>query len=78
MNSVRVCRRGPSPVKTPLSIFRAAKQPDGVYAQLVQFIKPGIKENEIVAKIQGWLIEQGVDRITGVNCVSGPRSNQTR
>jgi Xaa-Pro aminopeptidase len=48
---------------------------DGVYAQLVDFIKPGIKENEIVAKIQGWLIDQGVDRITGVNCVSGPRSN---
>jgi Xaa-Pro dipeptidase len=48
---------------------------DGVYAQLVDFIKPGIKENQIVAKIQGWLIEQGVDRITGVNCVSGPRSN---
>jgi Xaa-Pro dipeptidase len=48
---------------------------DGVYAQLVDFIKPGIKENEIVAKIQGWLIEQGVDRITGVNCVSGARSN---
>jgi Xaa-Pro aminopeptidase len=48
---------------------------DGVYAHLVDFIKPGIKENEIVAKIQGWLIEQGVDRITGINCVSGPRSN---
>ena len=46
-----------------------------MYAQLVDFIKPGIKENEIVAKIEGWLIEQGVDRITGVNCVSGPRSN---
>jgi Xaa-Pro aminopeptidase len=48
---------------------------DGVYAHRVDFIKPGIKENEIVAKIQGWLIEQGVDRITGINCVSGPRSN---
>jgi Xaa-Pro dipeptidase len=48
---------------------------DGVYAQLVDFIKPGIKENEIVAKIQSWMIEQGVDRITGVNCVSGSRSN---
>jgi len=48
---------------------------DGVYAQLMDSIKPGIKENEIVAKIEGWLIEQGVDRITGVNCVSGPRSN---
>jgi Xaa-Pro dipeptidase len=48
---------------------------DGVYAQLVDFIKPGVKENEIVAKIEGWLIAQGADRITGVNCVSGPRSN---
>jgi Xaa-Pro dipeptidase len=48
---------------------------DGAYAQLVDFIKPGVKENEIVAKIEGWLIAQGVDRITGVNCVSGPRSN---
>jgi Xaa-Pro aminopeptidase len=48
---------------------------DGVYAQLVDFIRPGVKENEVVAKIYGWLIEHGVDRISGVNCVSGPRSN---
>jgi len=48
---------------------------DGVYAQLIDFIRPGVKENEVVAKIYGWLIEHGVDRITGVNCVSGPRSN---
>jgi Xaa-Pro dipeptidase len=48
---------------------------DGVYAELAHFIRPGIRENEIVAKIYGWLIEHGVDRISGVNCVSGPRSN---
>jgi len=48
---------------------------DGMYAQLVDFIRPGVKENEVVAKIHGWLIENGVDRITGVNCISGPRSN---
>ncbi len=48
---------------------------DGVYAQLVDFIKPGVRENEVVAKIAGWLIEHGVDRISGINCVSGPRSN---
>ncbi len=48
---------------------------DGVYAQLADFIRPGVKENEVVAKIYGWLIEHGVDRISGVNCVSGPRSN---
>jgi Xaa-Pro aminopeptidase len=48
---------------------------DGVYAQLVDFIRPGVKENEVVAKIYGWLVEHGVDRISGINCVSGPRSN---
>ena len=48
---------------------------DGVYAQLVDFIKPGVRENEVVAKIAGWLIEHGVDRISGLNCASGPRSN---
>jgi Xaa-Pro dipeptidase len=48
---------------------------DGIYAQLVDFIRPGVKENEVVAMIHGWLIEHGVDRITGVNCISGPRSN---
>lgn len=48
---------------------------DGVYAQIVDFIKPGVKENEIVSKITGWLIDHGVDRISGINCISGPRSN---
>jgi Xaa-Pro aminopeptidase len=48
---------------------------DGVYAQLVDFIRPGVRENEVVAEIYGWLVEHGVDRISGINCVSGPRSN---
>ena len=65
-------------VKSPdeLKIIElSASLVDGVYAQLVDFIRPGVKENEVVGKIYGWLIEHGVDRITGVNCVSGPRSN---
>jgi Xaa-Pro aminopeptidase len=48
---------------------------DGVYASLVDFIRPGVRENEVVARIDSWLIEHGVDRISGINCVSGPRSN---
>ena len=48
---------------------------DGVYAELAHFIRPGVRENEIVAKIYSWLIEHGADRISGINCVSGPRSN---
>jgi Xaa-Pro dipeptidase len=65
-------------VKSPdeLKIIElSASLVDGVYAQLVDFIRPGVKENEVVAKIYGWLIEHGVDRVTGVNCASGPRSN---
>lgn len=48
---------------------------DGVYAQLAHFIRPGVRENEVVAKISEWLIAHGAERITGINCVSGPRSN---
>ncbi len=48
---------------------------DGVYAQVVDFIKPGIRENEVVGLIYDWLVTHGVDRISGINCVSGPRSN---
>jgi len=48
---------------------------DGVYAELYHFIRPGMRESDVVAKISAWLVERGVDRISGINCVSGPRSN---
>lgn len=48
---------------------------DACYEQIVDNIRPGVKESEIVGMIYGWLISNGCDRITGVNCVSGPRSN---
>ncbi len=48
---------------------------DGVYAQLAHYIRPGVRENEVVAKISEWLIAHGAERISGINCVSGPRSN---
>lgn len=53
----------------------SASMVDGVYAQLFDDIKPGVRECELVGKIYGWLIANGADRISGVNCVSGPRSN---
>jgi Xaa-Pro aminopeptidase len=65
-------------VKSPdeLEIIElSASLVDGVYASIVDFIRPGVRENEVVGKIAGWLIEHGVDRISGINCVSGPRSN---
>lgn len=65
-------------VKSPdeLKIIEmSASLVDGCYAQLFDQIKPGVRENELVGKIYGWLIENGADRISGINCVSGPRSN---
>jgi len=65
-------------IKSPdelLIIQQSASLVDGVYSQVFDFIKPGVKECEVVGKIYGWLIEHGADRISGINCVSGPRSN---
>ncbi len=53
----------------------SASLADGVYSEVFDFIRPGVRECEVVGKICGWLIEHGADRISGVNCVSGPRSN---
>lgn len=48
---------------------------DACWENIVDAIKPGARECELVGKIQGWLLANGCDRITGVVCVSGPRSN---
>lgn len=48
---------------------------DCVYQQIYEFIRPGVRENEVVAKAYSWLLAHGANRITGMNCVSGPRSN---
>jgi len=53
----------------------AASLVDGCYANIVDLIRPGVRESEVVGEIYGWLIKNGIDRVTGVNCVSGPRSN---
>ena len=40
-------------------IEQSASLVDGVYANVVDFIRPGVRENEVVSKIAGWLIEHG-------------------
>jgi Xaa-Pro dipeptidase len=56
-------------------IEMSAALADGCWEYIVDFIRPGVKESELVGEIYGWLLKHGADRITGVNCVSGPRSN---
>jgi Xaa-Pro dipeptidase len=56
-------------------IETSASLADGCWEHIVDKIRPGVRESELVAEIYGWLLRNGADRVTGVNCVSGPRSN---
>ncbi|MFH0725585.1 MAG: Xaa-Pro peptidase family protein [Pseudomonadota bacterium] len=56
-------------------IETSASLVDGCWEHVVDMIRPGVRENEIVGQIYGWLLSRGADRLTGTNCVSGSRSN---
>ena len=53
----------------------AAAMVDGVYQEVAEMLKPGIKENEIVAHVNKRLYELGSDQVEAVNAVSGERCN---
>ncbi|HEV8019618.1 MAG TPA: M24 family metallopeptidase, partial [Candidatus Lustribacter sp.] len=48
---------------------------DGTYQDIVEALKPGIKENEIVALATKRLYELGSDDVESINAVSGERCN---
>jgi Xaa-Pro aminopeptidase len=54
---------------------QAAAMVDGVYQDIVEALKPGIRENEIVALANKRLYEMGSDQVEAVNAVSGERCN---
>ena len=56
-------------------IETSASLVDGCWEHVVDMIRPGVRESELVGEIHGWLYKHGCDRVTGVNCVSGPRAN---
>jgi Xaa-Pro dipeptidase len=53
----------------------AAAMVDGTYADIAQALRPGIRENEIVALAAKRLYEMGSDDVESVNAVSGERCN---
>jgi Xaa-Pro aminopeptidase len=53
----------------------AAAMVDGVYQEVSEMLKPGVKENEIVAHVNKRLYELGSDQVEAVNAVSGERCN---
>ncbi|MFI5059824.1 MAG: M24 family metallopeptidase [Actinomycetales bacterium] len=54
---------------------QAAAMVDGVYQDIADVLKPGIRENEIVALANKRLYELGSDQVEAVNAISGDRCN---
>ena len=53
----------------------AAAMVDGVYQEITNALKPGVRENEIVALANKRLYEMGSDDVESINAVSGERCN---
>jgi Xaa-Pro aminopeptidase len=65
-------------IKSPDEIVllsQAAAMVDGVYQNIVDVLKPGIRENDIVALANQRLYEMGSDQVEAINAVSGERCN---
>lgn len=58
-----------------LLLSQAAAMVDGVYQDIVDALKPGVRENEIVALASKRLYEYGSDQVEAVNAISGERCN---
>jgi Xaa-Pro aminopeptidase len=56
-------------------LTQAAAMVDGVYQDIVEVLKPGIRENEIVALVNQRLYSMGSDQVEAVNAISGERCN---
>jgi Xaa-Pro aminopeptidase len=56
-------------------LTQAAAMVDGVYQDIVEALKPGVRENEIVALASKRLYEMGSDQVEAINAVSGERCN---
>jgi Xaa-Pro aminopeptidase len=54
---------------------RAAAMVDGAYHMVNEELKPGVRENDIVAKVNEFLYRHGSDDVEAVNAVSGERCN---
>jgi Xaa-Pro dipeptidase len=54
---------------------RAAAMVDGVYHQIFEELRPGVRENDIVANANRYLYEHGSDDVEAINAISGERCN---
>jgi Xaa-Pro dipeptidase len=56
-------------------LTQAVAMVDGVYQDIFEMLKPGVRENEIVAHANKRLYEMGSDQVEAVNAISGERCN---
>ena len=56
-------------------LSQAASMVDGVYQMIFDEMKPGLRENEIVAKANEMLYRMGSEDVEAINAVSGERTN---
>ena len=54
---------------------RAAAMVDGAYHLIYEELKPGVRENDIVAKVNEFLYRNGSDDVEAINAISGERCN---
>ena len=54
---------------------QAASMVDGVYHMIWEELKPGVRENEIVAMANKMLYDMGSDDVEAINAISGERCN---
>ena len=65
-------------IKSPdevMLLSTAAAMVDGVYQDIAEALKPGVRENEIVGLANKRLYEMGSDDVEAINAVSGERCN---
>jgi Xaa-Pro aminopeptidase len=54
---------------------RAAARVDGAYQLINDMLRPGIRENDVVAEVNKFLYTHGSDDVEAVNAISGERCN---
>jgi Xaa-Pro aminopeptidase len=65
-------------IKTPDEIAlleHAAAMVDAVYEEIYRTLRPGVRENEVVARAMQMLFELGSEQVEAINAVSGDRCN---
>jgi Xaa-Pro aminopeptidase len=56
-----------------LLLSQAAAMVDGVYQDIYEFLKPGVRESDVAALATGRLLEMGSEQVEAINSIAGER-----